>query len=355
MPPSYARYLLVFGGSLLTVLLAAWVYVAAAPMAFMESGYAAWAAKSAMLQQCTLGQVAFFGDSRLEAGVIPAELPAPASNFGLAAGTPIETRVAVDRALTCPDLPRQAVIALVPEHFGPVSQFFWLLSVRYGFLTFGDVLATERLAAQLGDRQTFSTPTPDSLGGRARDWLYAVHFPSFSFASLVQGRGAGRLDSNRARFAEVTAARGWARYAGGERVKTEHPERFIVTALQGAELDAALSALRGRGVETFLMIMPFAPSHQETDAVLAQYQDYLAGVAQRSGARLLDDQAPIWPERLFADGAHLDADGARALSFRLAACMAGGTLRAPCDLAWHDEAASGGSSAVLEVQQQGHR
>ena len=95
MQPSFTRYLLYLGGSLLAVLLVAWVYVAVAPMAFMESGYAAWAAKSAMLKQCRLGELAFFGDSRHETGVVPAVLPVEASNFGLAAGTAEETQSAV--------------------------------------------------------------------------------------------------------------------------------------------------------------------------------------------------------------------------------------------------------------------
>ena len=73
-------------------MLLVWLYVALLPMAYMEGGYPAWVAKSQMLQDCQLGEVAFFGDSRLEAGVIPALLPVPASNFGLAAGTAVEAR-----------------------------------------------------------------------------------------------------------------------------------------------------------------------------------------------------------------------------------------------------------------------
>ena len=54
------------------VLLAAWLYVTSFPMAFLESGYPSWVAKSTMLRNCQLGQVAFFGDSRLDAGIVPA-------------------------------------------------------------------------------------------------------------------------------------------------------------------------------------------------------------------------------------------------------------------------------------------
>ena len=327
----FTRYLIVFGATMIGIIALVWAYTAAFPMAYMESGYASWTAKKALLQDCQLGQIALFGDSRLEAGVRPTGLPMPATNFALAAGTAIETRVAIDRALTCPTLPRQAVVALAPEHFGPVSGFYWVLSIRYGFLSFGDVLAVERLAAQLDDRTTLATPTPDGLTGKPRDWLYAAGFPSFSFANLVQGRVFGRNGVNQARFASVTADRGWAPYVGGNPVHAEHPDRFVVTALQNAEFEAALTALRSRGVSAALLIMPFAVTHPETDAALDAYRSYLAGMAQRTGAVLLDD-VPLWPANFFADGTHLDPTGAAAFTAKLAACVRDGALGMPCDL-----------------------
>ena len=357
MQPSFPRYLLYLGGSLLAVLLVAWVYVALAPMAFMESGYAAWAAKSAMLKECRLGQLAFFGDSRLESGVVPAALPVQASNFGLAAGTAVETNSAVRRAMACPAVPRQAVIALVPEHFGPLSKFFWILSVRYGFLSPGEVYATERLANRLGDTETLATPTPDGLGGWVRDWLYAIRFPSLSFGSLVQGRVFGRYASNTERYAAMLRSRGWAEYAGGVDVPADPADAFMPTRLQAAEFEAALERLRARGVEVFLLVMPFAQSHREDPGLFAGYLQYLASAARRfPGVHMVGNGVPIWPDRFFADGAHLDAAGAKAFSERLAACMTDGRLQPGCDLNWHpSSAAAQAGSAVLEVEQERDR
>src|SRR3954447_9074699 len=120
-------------------------------MAFLESGYAAWQAKRAMLEECQLGEIAFFGDSGLESGVVPALLPVPAMNFGLPAGTAVEVHAAVRRALDCPTLPKQAVIALIPGHFGQLNRFFWILSVRYGFISLSELRETKRWADRLGD------------------------------------------------------------------------------------------------------------------------------------------------------------------------------------------------------------
>ena len=330
--PSITRYLVVFFATMFGIIFLVWAYVANFPIAFMESGYASWAAKNTLLHECQLGEIAFFGDSRLEAGIVPADFPVPSANFGLAGGGAIEARVAVDRALACHDLPRQAVITLVPEHFGPVSPFYWLLSLRYGFLSLGDVRSVEQLAGELGDTDTFATKTPDGLSGPVRDWLYATHFPSFSFASLIRGRVFGRNDVNRARLAEIIQSRGWAAYEGGNLADSLHPDQFIVSKVQDAELRAALTALRDRGVATALLVMPFAPTHQETDAVLAAYVAHLSEIAAQTGSVVLDPAVPFWPAGLFADGAHLDTAGAGAFTRALATCLKDGLLRPPCAL-----------------------
>ena len=329
---AFRRYIILFFATLVSVVGVVWIYVATVPIAFMESGYAAWTAKADMLRECQLGEVAFIGDSRLEAGVVPAAFPRPATNFGFAGGSAVEIRVAVDRALACPTLPRQAVLTVAPEHFGPLSEFYWLLSLRFGFLTLADAIVIRSQADALGDTASLATPTPDRLGGPVRDWLYATHFPSLSFASLVRGRIAGRLALNRARLADIRQSRGWAPYENGAEHPPVHVDRFIVTPLQAAELDAAIAALRGRGVAVALLMMPFADTHPEPGPVLDAYRDHLAAVARRTGATLLDPAVPIWPASFFADGTHLAPAGARAFTAALATCLRDGLLQPPCAL-----------------------
>ena len=346
MPSPFPRYLFRLGAALAGVVLVVWLYVAFAPMAYMEGGYPAWVAKARMLEACRLGQVAFFGDSRLEAGVIPALLPVSAANFGVAAGTAVEARSAVRRAMACQAPPKQAVLSLNAEHFGPLSRFFWILSVRYGFIRPGELWETEQLAAQLGDDRSFSARTPDGFSGRLRDWLYALRFPSLSFGSLVQGRVFGRQSSNQARLAAVLEARGWSEYTGGGNAP---PERTVwePTKLQEAEFEAALDLLHEHGVPIRLLIMPTADSGPRDPAADAAYLATLAGFARRvPGTALLDSAIPRWPDRLFADGVHLNAEGAQLMTRRLAACMPSGVLEAPCDLAWHEAALP-----VLQVHQ----
>jgi hypothetical protein len=353
MPAPFTRYLVCFGASGLAVFLAAWAYIAFAPMAFSESGYASWKAKQAMLDGCQLGQLAFFGDSRLEAGVIPALLATPSINFGLPAGTPIETHSAVRRAVACANPPAQAVIALTPSHLAAVSRFFWLLSVRYGFISFEELRETERWADRLGDAETLATPTADGLTGKLRDVLYAIHFPTLSFSSLVQGQVFRRYSGNVARFGEVIRDRGWSEYsgAGGARVVPEMTVPFAPPKLQKAEFEAAVGLLRQRGVEVLLLVLPFAEGNVPDPSSQQAYVAYLRELAQRPGVHVVTDELPVWPEGLFVDGEHLNGAGARAFTAKLAQCMSSGRLQPGCDLRWTAATAGQLPSPVLQVQQ----
>jgi len=353
MPAPFTRYLVCFGASLLAVFLALWGYIAFAPMAFSESGYASWKAKEAMLDECQLGQIAFFGDSRLEAGVAPAQLPVPSVNFGLPAGTPVEVHSAVRRATHCATPPAQAVIALTPSHLGAVSRFFWLLSVRYGFISPGELRETELWADRLGDTETLATRTPDGFTGRLRDALYAIRFPTLSFSSLVQGQIFRRYSGNMARFGEVIRDRGWSEYsaAGGGRVVPEMTVPFGPTKLQTAEYEAAIDLLRQRGVEVFLLVLPFAEGNVPDPSSQQGFLTYLREMARRPGVHLVADRLPVWPDGLFIDGEHLNGTGARAFTAKLAQCMSSGRLQPGCDLRWTAATASQLPSPVLQVQQ----
>jgi hypothetical protein len=336
MEASFTRYLVRLGAALVGVFAVVWLYVVLAPMAYMEGGYPAWVAKMRMLDACRLGDLAFFGDSRLESGVIPALLPVPASNLGVAAGTPVEVQAAVRRALACERPPSQAVISLTPEHFGPLTRYFWLLSVRYGFISPGELYAVEQRASALGDTVSLAAATPDGFGGRLRDWLYAIRFPSLSFSSLVQGRVFGRYQINMARLDTVLGAHGWSEYGAGGGLAGETREAFAPTKLQNAEFEATLDRLHERGVDVVLLVLPFAHSDPRDKASQAAYLAYLAEAAKRHpGVRLAAPTIPYWPDRLFGDGEHLTAEGAKLLTERLAACTQAGRLQPPCDLEWH--------------------
>lgn len=340
METLFPRFLRRSGAVFVAVLLAVWLYVVSFPMAFLESGYPSWVAKTTMLRECQLGSIAFFGNSRLDAGVVPVLLPVAARNFGLAAGTAVETLSAVRRAMACPTPPRQVVLSLTAEHFGPLDKFFWLNDLRYGFISYSELWEAERLAAALGDSESFETAkTPEGLSGPSRDWVYALRFPSLYFGSLIQGRLFERYASNKARLAAMLATGGFWTYGpapDGAGADTPSSAGFKNLPLQAAEFEQTLSLLNAKGVDVRLLIMPFARTTTPNAALEGAYLAYLNDMTRRfPNVRLVGSGIPHWPANLFVDGSHLTGTSARLFSERLAACMVDGRIASDCDLDWH--------------------
>ena len=330
----FSRYLILLSSAFFFFLLLIWAYVAMAPMAYRESGYAAWLAKMRMLNDCQLGKVAFIGDSRLDSGIVPELMTVPVDNLGFVGASPIVVTSAVRRLVACTERPNQVVLSLAPEHFGPVDQFFWSLALRYGFISPGELWQTEQLSTRLGDILTFSERTPDGFSGLLRDWLFELNFPSLSFSSLLQARVFGRWKYNWERLATIQKSRGWFAYSGPGSTPYKRPQ-FQITKLEAADFGAALKLLRDHGVQASFLIMPI-PDNDVPDPESEQaYLAALDGFADRDSQMIvLDPKIPLWPPRLFADQNHLNAEGAKELSKRLAACMPAGVLVAPCDLSW---------------------
>jgi hypothetical protein len=324
-------------GTLLATLALAWAYVLIAPMAFLESGYAVWSAKQAMLRGCDLGTLAVFGDSHPEAAIMPERLSEKAANISFGAATPVEMALFVGRALRCPAPPKRVVLALDPMGFQNVSEFLWRNAARFGFVGFAELEAIRHTAARLDDPAFERADTGDGLRGMARDALYAAHFPPLYFSALVQGRVFGRYAVNREKFAAVSHARGFVGY-GAQTVdnyvaELAALERFSPIALQDYFLRATLDALQAAGVAVELLSLPVttATDRRMRPEIRAQFAAYLAGYAARyRGVRVLGPVLPVWPERLFSDRNHLNPEGAAAYTARLDAC-----LRQPdtCDLA----------------------
>lgn len=320
----------------------AWVYVTVFPLAFLESGYTSWLAKETMLGQCDLGKIMFFGNSRVEAGIVSVSLPETTTNIGVAAGTPIEVHSGVARAMKCAQKPRFVVLSLTPEAYGPLGPYFWIDAVRYGFLTPSELWGLEWTAQRLADTDTlWGAKTPDGLSGPARDWLYELHFPSVYFSSLVQGQIFRRYADNVGRMAKILRARGYVSY-------TPHPpddalgpeaklDQFVSTNVQNAYFEKTLKELNDNGVATGLLLMPVKiVTHQAmASKVEAAYIDYLRSLTSRfPNVRLINSQLPQWPSAMFADAVHLNPTGAEAFTARLAACVEEGSVRSDCDLAW---------------------
>lgn len=301
-----------------------WAYVAAMPMAFLGRDYPLWVAKEAIMDRCDLGQVAVFGDSRAVAAIMPDELGVSVSNLALSTTTPIETYFAVQRALRCPHLPAQIVIAHSPASFTHDPDF-WDEAPLLRILDTSQLQDIAENATRLDPAGTVIPGLNKGLATRAREAMFALHFPTLYFPSLVQGFIALRWWHNVAALHRTEESRGQA-FFGTADGSNEVAEEGQMTSFAPPKLidfyfSRTLAMLQARGVQTLFVPVPLnsATCHAQADAARTQFLLYLRQKSHRFPLfHLVQPPTLCWQDTLFGDRAHVNEAGAKAYTAQFA-------------------------------------
>jgi hypothetical protein len=329
-------YLLALGASAALTLALIWLFVIAAPLAFLDPEYPYWLAKQELLARCDLGTVLIVGDSRAATDIIPARLGVTATNLAVGGGEAIEAYAAVRRALACPDPPRRVVISFDPAHFVQ-PDLFWDRSVRFGALDYAELRELRAISEHLGDTSVLDQKHADGLPRGLRAWLYAARFPGLYFNSLLKGGVVLRWAENRAALRAGLAARGHYFFgtAPGSSVVTieGHLDNFTPLPVLNAYFDRLLALLAVRHIETDFVAMPLnaATSRLVRPALRDGFTAYLAGYAARyPNFHIVGPLMPAWDDGWFGDEfAHLNPAGAALFSARFGDCLRAGLGEAP--------------------------
>jgi hypothetical protein len=314
MPDRNWNYLAVLAGTMIGGLALAWVWVLAAPLAFLDPEYPYWRAKQALLESCDLGRVLVLGDSRAAVDIMPARIAVPVTNLAVGGGETIEAHAALARALACGRQPERVILSFDLSHFVR-PDLFWERSVRFGFVDLAELRALRRTGERLGDASFAAAHAPDGLPGPVRDWLYAARFPPLYGASLAKAGIALRWPANRRALAAGLAARGQYFFGtdpGSDAVATDASvTAFAVPPVLDAYFEDILAMLAARRIPVDFVAM-------------------LARAAARHGDfHVVGPLLVAWPDRFFGDGfGHLNPRGAALFSDWFGAClearMAGG-------------------------------
>ena len=315
----------------------AWLYVATMPMAFLSRDYPLWIAKRTMLDECRLGSVAVFGDSRTLAATVPGVMPVAVSNFAMSGTSPIETYFSVQRALRCSTPPKLVVIAHGALKFTSDSDY-WVFSARTGFLDYSQMRAVDADAARLHDSELQDLRKGDQLRPALRDFLFAARFPGFYFDSLVNGFVAARLHHNREALRDSLLSYGHALFGtapGSSGIAAEaHGGSYAASPLVDLYFSRTLALLAKHGVPVILLSIPInhATYAQTSPRLGEQFSAYLQAKAkQYPGLHVVGPAIPCWPDEFFGDAWHFNARGADAYSRELGPwlrkVMDGGAIR----------------------------
>jgi hypothetical protein len=318
-----------------------WLYVAAMPMAFLTEDYAVWVGKRAMLNECRIGEVSVFGDSRAMAGMVPSEMPIPVANLALSGTSPIETYFAVSRALRCPTPPKLVVISHSSPKFMDDS-IYWDFSARTGFLNYAQMRAVDADAARLHDNQIARQRRSDGLALALRDRLFSLRFPPFYFDSLVNGYFASRWGHNRGIAHDIQQDDGHALFGkdpGTSAIAIEgepgFAQRYAISPLIDSYFSRTLALLAAHHIPVVVLTMPI---NQATfDKTPAKLNDQLTAYFQAKAkefpaVHVVGPAIPCWPNQYYGDAWHLNARGAAAYSAELGPwlqdILAGGSPKA---------------------------
>jgi len=332
------HYLLALGATTALTFALIWLFVRAAPLAYLDPEYPYWLAKQELLQRCNLGTVLLLGDSRAAVDLIPAGLGVTATNLAVGGGESIEAYAAVRRALACPDPPLRVVISFDAAHFvGP--DLFWDRSVRFGFLDYAELRDLRAVSERLGDVSVLDQKRADGLPRGVRALLYATRFPGLYFNSLLKSGVLLRWSENRAALRAGLASHGQYFFgtARGSDVVTAdgNLETFAPLPVLDAYFDRILALLAARHIATDFVAMPLntATWRAVRPAVRDGFAAYLAGYAARyPNFHVIGPLMPDWNDGWFGDEfGHLNPAGAALFSTRFGACLRARIGEAPMD------------------------
>ena len=320
---SSAAFLAWFGIVFVVAFGIVWVYVATAPMAFLSRDYPLWVAKRTLMDECRLGSVLVFGDSRAMAATVPNVMPVSVTNLAQSGASPIETYFAVRRALRCPTPPRLVVIAHSATKFGGDSDY-WTSFARNGFLDYADMRQVDRDAADLHDKEILDLPSMGHLQPALRDFLFAVRFPPLYFGSLVNGFIAVRWKHNHDALRESLLSSGHAvfgNHSGSSGITSEGRDPIYETSpLENLYFSRTLALLADRGVPVLLFAIPINRSTymRMPPEYSARFDDYLQAEARHfPNIHVASPVISCWPDRFFGDAWHFNTQGATAYSREL--------------------------------------
>jgi hypothetical protein len=312
---SCRHYVRIVLASFLALLIPTWVWVWRAPLAYQGTDYAIIQAKIKLARSERPWSLVILGDSCGVTDLCPRLMGPRVVNLALGGASPVETYYMAREMLAAPHPPEAVLLTIMPEHFLE-SNVFWSSYVPCGFISFTDANEVRKLSRALDDHTLFNENSPGDIDARLKLGLMALHFPAYSFPSLVQSRYFGRYSENRQTFAKLLADRGWLEthltaFASERDAETElkafHPSRIM-----DAYFDRTVALLSDHHIPIYFIQCP------SNEASVPYYwpglkpavQDYLAGYAARYPQfHLLGDLFQVYPSTDFSDQTHLNPDG----------------------------------------------
>lgn len=327
-PNATRRFILILAAAIPACFMLIWTYVALVPAGFMDAGYAVWAAKRAMIDECVAGDVVLLGDSNMAAAVSPGLLNVSTTNLAVINGKTIEAYFALTHILQCPRLPRYILLSISIHEFTNMASF-WDSTVKMRFLQAAEITEVEAKSEVLGDTSVTAAPSFLATYPALRAWAYKYHFPIIYGAVLLQSGLVGRLPRNLGNKVEYVVRRGELRFGDdneSDAISVDGQlKTFIPLPILDYYFERILDAAASAGLRVGFVVTPVndTTARAMPDSVRKTFRDFVqAKTARYPNLDVLAAEREAWPTHYFGDGlGHFNRRGTALFSMRLGACI----------------------------------
>jgi len=192
-------------------------------------------------------------------------------------------------------------------------------------MSFQEVEEVRHRSWILKDPSIFDCQTPFDVDTRLKSLLYAIKFPPYYFAYLVDARVFGRYAENKQVFDHVLAERGQAYGSLGDLptdLDRESAMRsFIPSKILDDYFNQTLALFQSRNIPVYFISIP----HNEVSVRVYSpelkrgFTEYLTGYERRyPNFHVLGDVFPSYPSTYLVDSTHLNPKGAALFSDHVA-------------------------------------
>jgi hypothetical protein len=322
---AHARYLLriaIFAA--LLVVIGVPGYIQIAPENFASRDHTLWATQVAWARTPSQDdpEILILGDSRVQAGLMPARLDRPARSLALPGATPIDAYYLFEDYLEAHAAPERLLISFAPIFLEWRSTaLFWAFAVKFKAHDWADFQEIARRSRKLG------VPLEGRAGDlRVRaDWLlYHLNFPPYHAAELKNARWFSRRGRNERLRRTVEADAGYAVYSrkqGADGLAHEAGlDDFAPSPLVDAYLRDLLALAHAHDVDVLVTAMPVSETSAAaiTPAYRASYAAYMSALEADHPWATFDPEIGSLPDVLFGDANHLNEAGALEVTAALA-------------------------------------
>jgi hypothetical protein len=325
---SYRRFLATVLVVVVVVIGALWLWVAKAPMVYMDYEYPMWRAKMQIADSDQPRSLVILGDSRAVADLIPARLGPGVVNLAMGGATSIEAYYAARKIVVAPTPPRAVLISFSPANLMRIDNLahvFWGRSAQFGYFSLGELNEIRRRSRGLNDETLFGPESPADLDAFLKSLFYTIKFPSYYVPALLDAGFENRSVENQKIFDLVLSDRGHGYFGQAKGATTPDAEvglqSFAPQKIIDEYFNQTLALLNARNIPVYFVAMPHnvASTQLYSPDMNKGFDDYINSYVSRyPHFHILGDLFLSWPSDNFGDFAHLNPKGATLWSDQVA-------------------------------------